>query len=620
MTPEKEFEQNIWWILQEIKTEQLRTSGGKKIELWVYAPSPQGLDCIAQHQLLLKLEEWKAIGSVEAGIPLYNGQGSYLLTIHQAKFDEIYKKYKQLCQVAQDKKEVSASKEVGALDKWSFQPIELNSEVEMIKIDEQDVVLPMEYLDTKTLQILIYLLHSATSPSINQVSEWCDFGTFASEISDLELDKYFKFSTIPKGRWPAGRDDTLEDIMLYYGEPNPDKNLIELIDSTHVSIGNKKKIEDFIDKYVGEFERGELVSSENFYTYKKHLDFYLPKWELLFEQFGANISIDNGKSIYSPKWNDKELRFYEFILVLNKKGYIAINKCYWETEGIPGGYDPENGRTFQPIKFSSLKLNVKFKKSPQEIIDICNGLSRPGILLNTARELQEREEEQQKASLAYKNKEQTQSLEQKAGEIKPKNNEPEYIQQVEVVGLEEGLRAIAQGKREDKNKFPHKLPAGTTWENITIKFLDDENVFIQVLKNKHNTNYKEMGFVGGGQNPKPSVAWAFLKTLAGVNCELTIRDPVAKDKHKKQKELLSKALQSYFSIDYDPFYPYRSSSEKRSNSYKIKITLIPPELKNGQDSSIKKEDTEKNLDEQIAEDIKESMPEVLEPKVRNEDE
>lgn len=162
---------------------------------------------------------------------------------------------------------------------------------------------------------------------------------------------------------------------------------------------------------------------------------------------------------------------------------------------------------------------------------------------------------------------------------------------VEVVGLQDGLKAIAETKGQKKHKFPHKLPAGTIWENFTIKFLNDENIFIQVKQFKHTASYKEIGFVGKGNNPNPSEAWTFLKVLAQVNGELTLKDPEARDKYKKQKELLAKSLQDYFSLDYDPFYPYRSSSEKSGNSYKIKITLIPPPLKNEQP------DTSDNKDE-----------------------
>lgn len=136
--------------------------------------------------------------------------------------------------------------------------------------------------------------------------------------------------------------------------------------------------------------------------------------------------------------------------------------------------------------------------------------------------------------------------------------------------------AMPQKKEDREHKFPHKLPAGTIWENFIIKFLNDENVFIQVKQYKHTASYREMGFVGKGNNPNPSEAWTFLKVLAQVNGELTLKDPKARDKYKKQKEFLAKSLKDYFSLDYDPFYPYRSSSVKSGNSYKIKITLIPP--------------------------------------------
>jgi len=146
---------------------------------------------------------------------------------------------------------------------------------------------------------------------------------------------------------------------------------------------------------------------------------------------------------------------------------------------------------------------------------------------------------------------------------------------MKIEGLQDGLESITQTKKDNKNRFPYKLPAGTTWNNIIIKFEDDEKVYIQVKQFKLSTDYKEMGFVGAGKKPKPSEMWAFLRILAERNGELTIKDREAKDKYKKQKQLLAKSLQSYFSLDYDPFYPYNSSVEKQGNSYKIKITLIP---------------------------------------------
>jgi hypothetical protein len=185
------------------------------------------------------------------------------------------------------------------------------------------------------------------------------------------------------------------------------------------------------------------------------------------------------------------------------------------------------------------------------------------------------------------------------------------VTKIEIVkgmeGLQDGLKAIAKTKKEDKNKFPYKLPAGTKWEDFIIKFEDDENIFIRVKQFKHYSNYKEMGMIGRGKNPSPSEAWRFMKVLAQLNGELTIRDTEARDKYKKQKELLTKALQNYFSLDYDPFYPYRSSSEKQGNSYKIKITLIPPTTSNNETAV-----TEEDDDLGIQEYLREHAPQIYE--------
>jgi len=183
---------------------------------------------------------------------------------------------------------------------------------------------------------------------------------------------------------------------------------------------------------------------------------------------------------------------------------------------------------------------------------------------------------------------------------------------MEVGGLQEGLESIVQTKKDNKSKFPYKLPAGTNWNNITIKFENNDNVYIQAKQFKHSTNYKEMGFTGGGKDPKPSEAWTFLKVLAKVNGELTIKDPDVKDKYKKQKELLAKSLQSYFSLDYDPFYPYKSSIEKQGDSYKIKITLIPLIVKDENPDIV-----EENDDLGIKEHYKKQTPQIHEKYTKN---
>jgi hypothetical protein len=161
---------------------------------------------------------------------------------------------------------------------------------------------------------------------------------------------------------------------------------------------------------------------------------------------------------------------------------------------------------------------------------------------------------------------------------------------MEVEGLQDLLKELTKVKKEDKNKFPYKLPAGTKWDDFIIKFEDDKSIFIKVKQFEHRISYTDIGMIGKGNNPDPSEAWIFMKVLSTLGGELTIRDAETRDKYKKQKEILSKSLQSYFSLDYDPFYPYRSSSEKRGNSYKIKIILIPPASLNDECNVEEKDD------------------------------
>lgn len=123
-----------------------------------------------------------------------------------------------------------------------------------------------------------------------------------------------------------------------------------------------------------------------------------------------------------------------------------------------------------------------------------------------------------------------------------------------------------------------------------------------------------MGFVDRRSKlPRPDVQWVFLRTLAKCRGEISIKDREAKDIYKKQKEILSKVLNSYFKIDYDLFYPYHATEYKTERSYKIKIKLIPPPL-DEQGASVTKLDQNKtkSLAEQAEEDFNKYSPQVPE--------
>lgn len=133
-------------------------------------------------------------------------------------------------------------------------------------------------------------------------------------------------------------------------------------------------------------------------------------------------------------------------------------------------------------------------------------------------------------------------------------------------------KADAEAQREAAtHKFPFALPAGTTWQQITMQFHDDENVIIRVNQWKHTANYIELGLCDGrGKTYRPSEQWRFLKVLANLEGKISIKNVESKATYKKQKQLLSEKLKAYFSLDYDPFRPYHEG-----NSYRTKMTLLP---------------------------------------------
>lgn len=108
MTPEEKFNQDVWWILQEIRNDEFLTPTGERIEFSIRVqPKTSGKakqnDIITipsgdvQRKLLYKLKEWKALDLEPAPDILndnfFNPPTRYLLTIHEAKFSELYRQY-----------------------------------------------------------------------------------------------------------------------------------------------------------------------------------------------------------------------------------------------------------------------------------------------------------------------------------------------------------------------------------------------------------------------------------------------------------------------------------------------------------------------------------------------
>lgn len=149
--------------------------------------------------------------------------------------------------------------------------------------------------------------------------------------------------------------------------------------------------------------------------------------------------------------------------------------------------------------------------------------------------------------------------------------------------LKKVLKNNDSKNKEIKYNFPFRIPAGTTWESVYIKFKNNEDVQIKVAGHVHETSFADMGFVDN-RTGKPNEQWQLLKLFAIKGGNLPPSSPDAEDKYKKHKQLLSDKLKTYFKIDLDPFKPY-----DKINGYTIKLNLAPEKKEKETQNSIEEE-------------------------------
>ena len=121
--------------------------------------------------------------------------------------------------------------------------------------------------------------------------------------------------------------------------------------------------------------------------------------------------------------------------------------------------------------------------------------------------------------------------------------------------------------KKSKAGFPHKIPDGTVWENITLFFTDNEHVKISVAGHVHDTGFADMSFVDS-RNDMPNMQWHLLRLLAVKNGSLPASDPEAQNRYKQHKKRLADALKAYFALDTDPFQRYT-----KQDGYVLKMTI-----------------------------------------------
>ncbi|MHC5059119.1 MAG: hypothetical protein ACYTKD_31075 [Planctomycetota bacterium] len=99
---------------------------------------------------------------------------------------------------------------------------------------------------------------------------------------------------------------------------------------------------------------------------------------------------------------------------------------------------------------------------------------------------------------------------------------------------------------------PFPTPSGATWEDVTIKFRDRENVRIKVGKAKGDYSYVQMGMVDK-RDRTPTKQWALLEDFAEREGTMDWSHPGADRKNQKRSEILARNLQEFFGIRDDPF-------------------------------------------------------------------
>lgn len=160
------------------------------------------------------------------------------------------------------------------------------------------------------------------------------------------------------------------------------------------------------------------------------------------------------------------------------------------------------------------------------------------------------------------------TLDEVAGEVVVEVTEkPEDVQ----LAARQFVSATKKEVKKGRLITPLSLPESISWEDVRVTFVDSHNVFIEFLAigQKITVDYMDMG-MWDGRTQKPNAQWVIWQALAENSGRIDWNSPQASTQLKKQKQLLGKALSSYFNIQGDPFKVYREAK-----AYELKMTMVP---------------------------------------------
>ncbi len=122
----------------------------------------------------------------------------------------------------------------------------------------------------------------------------------------------------------------------------------------------------------------------------------------------------------------------------------------------------------------------------------------------------------------------------------------------------------------DHSVEPIPTPAGTTWDHLTLRIIDDEHVEVVAGERQERRRFDAMGMLDRRKKePEPNSAWTLLLILARNHGELSWSDSGASDNARAHMKLLRGALRAVFpGLDGDPIGDY-----KKDRRWKTRFVL-----------------------------------------------
>jgi hypothetical protein len=127
--------------------------------------------------------------------------------------------------------------------------------------------------------------------------------------------------------------------------------------------------------------------------------------------------------------------------------------------------------------------------------------------------------------------------------------------------------ALAARIRAAEPKPAWELPPDARWGDMTFTLISDEVLNVSFRGQTRRLEPDQLG-MKDGRSGRPTEAWAFLQALARVDGSLGPMTAVLVEKHKKEKQALTRRLREAFRIQEDPI-----RWNRRTRSYETAFVM-----------------------------------------------